>query len=417
MTPTKMMISAETRKKTDWFAVLSLFAAGLVAAMQFAKVSPIMDMIGADLHLDLVSTGFAVSILGIVGVLFAISIGTIVSSIGLRRGILIALYGGGLIAGLGSIAPNGTLFLASRLCEGFSHLLIVICAPALMASHATARDKPIALALWGCFFGMGFAIASAAAPRIIPLWGWRGFLFGHASLMVAVGLVVMIALRRSNHNESTGALPKLHTLIHAHVNVYRSGSPLLLALTFCCYTILFLAVLTFLGRYLVEARHWSLDQAGTFQALVALISLGFTLSAGFMIRFGVSLFMGVTTAFGVLAISAVAVFTDQLPEATLIPTMIVMMASFGLLPGFVFASVPSVAPTAFLTTLTYGAIAQFGNVGTFLGTPIFAAAYKSFGWNGGALFVGTVALIGIALTAKLRLSIRTGQNNIRIGDT
>ncbi|MDP8998203.1 MAG: MFS transporter [Pseudomonadota bacterium] len=409
------MANAETREKTDWLAVLALFAAGLVAAMQFAKVSPIMDVIGVDLHLSLVAAGFAVSILGMIGIVFAISMGNIVGSLGLRRGILVALIGGSLIAVLGSAAPNGVTFLISRLCEGFSHLLIVICAPALMAAHANSRDRPIALALWGCFFGLGFAITSAVAPHIVPLWGWRGLLLSHASLMMLVALLIIFTVRPLDVDKGHGNLPRLQTLIQAHVNVYRSGPPLLLALTFCCYTILFLAVLTFLGRYLIEARHWSISQTGAFQALVALISLGFTLSAGFLIRLGVSLFVGVTTAFTLLALSGVALFTDVMPELSLIPTMLLMMASFGLLPGFVFASVPTMAPTPFLTSLTYGAIAQFGNVGTFLGTPIFAAAYKSFGWNGGAVFVGMVGLIGIVLTAKLRHSIHRAQTYIETG--
>ena len=84
------------------------------------------------------------------------------------------------MAAAGAAAPDSSTFLASRFLEGFSHLLIVVCAPALMAMHAAPRDRPVVLSLWGCFFGVGFAATSAAAPMIIMWGGWRGLMLAHA---------------------------------------------------------------------------------------------------------------------------------------------------------------------------------------------------------------------------------------------
>jgi len=100
--------------------------------MQFSKIAPVMDAVAATFNLSLVEAGLSVSILGIVGIVFAISAGAIVGAIGLKRGIFIALFGGAAIAALGAAAPNAALFLISRVAEGFAHLLIVVCAPALM---------------------------------------------------------------------------------------------------------------------------------------------------------------------------------------------------------------------------------------------------------------------------------------------
>ena len=82
------------------------------------------------------------------------------------------------------------------------------------------------------------------------------------------------------------------------------------------------------------------------------------------------------------------------------------MAAFGLLPGLAFASVPAVAPTPALAALTYGAIAQFGNIGTFAGTPLFAAFYTHMGWPGGAVFCVVICLAGIACAAAFRNAMR-----------
>ena len=401
--------TSENREKTDWLAIAVLFLAGLAAAMHFAKVAPVMGEVGSDLGLTLVAAGFAVSLLGIVGVVFAIAMGALVAAIGLGRGILIALFGGALVAAAGAVAPDSTTFLASRFLEGFSHLLIVVCAPALMAMHAAPRDRPVVLSLWGCFFGVGFAATSAAAPLIITWGGWRGLMLAHALLLALIGLALRMTFKRSGHADERRPRPTLANLVSAHGDVYRSGPPLLLALTFCCYTVLFLAALTFLGKYLTDALGWSAAAAGSGMAVASLISMVFTLLAGFLIRFGLPVFLGFTGAFLSLAVSAAILFTLGPREGVAMFLIAVMMAAFGLLPGFTFASVPAIAPTPALAALTYGAIAQFGNVGTFVGTPIFAALYGRMGWTGGALFCFIVCLAGIACAALLHSAMKARQ--------
>lgn len=396
------------RQRTDWFAVLALFIAGLTAAMQFAKLSPVMGAVAKEYSLGLVTAGLTVSMIGIVGIMFAISAGALVAAIGLKRGLLIALFGGAVIAAVGSFAPNGNAFLVSRFLEGFSHLLIVVCAPALMSAHASERDRPMVLALWGCFFGVGFAVTSAVAPGIVGAAGWRALMQSHAALLGCAGVLVTVALARSGHLDTRKALPNFAGLINTHVAVYRSGAPLLLALCFCAYACLFLAVLTFLGQFLLDTQQWSPARTGSFLAGVSFVTLAFTLFAGWLVRRGVTAFAGLTTAFVVIACSAVGVFALQPNGVLLFACIISLMAGFGLIPGFVFANVPTVAPTPARAALAYGAIAQFGNVGSFAGTPVFAAAYQAMGWPGGAVFVASVALVGMALASLLRRPLNTG---------
>jgi len=377
--------------------------------MQFSKIAPVMDSLAATFNLSLVEAGLSVSILGIVGIVFAISAGAIVGAIGLKRGILIALFGGAAIAALGAAAPSAALFLISRVAEGFAHLLIVVCAPALMAAHAAPQDRPVVLSLWGCFFGLGFAITSAVAPLITAHFGWRGLMAAHAALLFLTGLANLDTLGRSGFHESRKPLPRAAALVQAHKDVYKSGAPLLTALTFCAYTLLFLAVLTFLGRFLIEVHRWSFESAGSFMSFVALVTLTFTLGAGVLVRHGVPLLGGLCVAFTAIGVGGFGIFAIQPQGALLIGLIILMMAGFGLVPGFVFANVPNVAPNAQRAALTYGAIAQFGNVGTFAGTPAFAFLYGHFGWTGGGLFVAGVALVGITLAVMLRRAL--GKSN------
>jgi MFS transporter, DHA1 family, inner membrane transport protein len=396
-----MSNSAVPRTQTDWLVIGVLFTAGLVAAMQFGKVAPVMADVQTAFGLGLVGAGFAVSILGLVGLMFGVAAGAVVAAIGLKRALYIALFGGALVAALGAIAPNGTVFLATRLAEGFSHLLVVVAAPALMTAHSNRKDMPFVLAIWGCFFGFGFGIMSLVAPEIVAAGGWRALMGAHAAAVFLTGAALVLVLARSGYREDTFPLPKLSGLIEAHRKLYASGAPLLLAVLFAAYTMPFLAVLTFLGRYLVEVQGWSAGATGSFIAGMTLVNLAATLAVGALVRWGIKLKPAMIASFVVLGLSCAAIFLGGLGDTGIITATIIAMIAFGVMPGYVFVTVPEVAPNATRAAMTYGGIAQFGNLGTFSGTPLFAFAYGQAGWPGGTLFVIIVCLAGVAATLAL----------------
>ena len=396
-----MTDSAAPRLKTDWLVIAVLFTAGLVAAMQFGKVAPVMGDVQTAFGLGLVGAGFAVSILGLIGLIFGVAAGAVVAAIGLKRALYIALFGGAAMAALGAIAPNGAVFLATRLAEGFSHLLVVVAAPALMMAHSTRKDMPFVLAIWGCFFGFGFGIMSLVAPEIVAYGGWRALMGTHAAAVALTGVALVLVINRSGYSEDTFPLPKLSGLIEAHRILYGSGAPLLLAVLFAAYTMPFLAVLTFLGRYLVEVQGWSAGVTGSFIAGMTLINLAATLAVGAMVRWGIGLKPAMIVSFIVLGFSCAAIFLGSLSDTGIIAATIIAMIAFGMMPGYVFVAVPDVAPDAARAAMTYGGIAQMGNLGTFAGTPLFAFAYGQAGWAGGTVFVVFVCLAGIVATISL----------------
>jgi MFS transporter, DHA1 family, inner membrane transport protein len=393
--------SAAPRTHTDWLVIGVLFTAGLVAAMQFAKVAPVMGDVQAAFGLGLVGAGFAVSVLGLIGLIFGVAAGAVVAAIGLKRALYIALFGGAAMAAIGAVAPNGTVFLATRLAEGFSHLLVVVAAPALMTAHSTRKDMPFVLAIWGCFFGFGFGIMSLVAPEIVAAGGWRSLMGAHATAVALIGIALVLVLTRSGYREDTFPLPKLSGLIEAHTKLYASGAPLLLAILFAAYTMPFLAVLTFLGRYLVEVQGWSAAATGSFIAGMTLVNLAATLSVGALVRWGIRLKPAMIMSFGVLGLSCAAIFLGGLGNTAIITATTVAMIAFGMMPGYVFVTVPEVAPDPARAAMTYGGIAQFGNLGTFAGTPLFAFAYGQAGWPGGTAFVALICLAGVIATLAL----------------
>lgn len=385
---------SEPAPRTDWLAIIILYCAGLVAAMQFAKLSPVMSLVARELSLGPVAAGLSVSILGLVGVLFAVSVGTVANAMGLARALRAALFGGGIVALAGAFAPEANSFLLTRFLEGFSHLFVVVCTPALMANAAAPRDKPIALSLWGCFFGAGYALTSLVSPFIVGEAAWRNLLLAHGVATVAVGLAVTFVTRG---NPVQGAWPGLSSIARKHLDVARSGAPLLLALTFFAYTVQFLAVLTFLNIFLQTQLNWPAERIGLALFIAPLWSLVFTLVSGLVVRSGLGIAWGFGIVFGVLAVSSLIVFAFVPPPVLLLVSLAVMMACFGLLPGLAFANMPHVARSPEQTTLGFSAIALFGNLGTFLGTPLLALFLTAGGWRAVALALCAISVAGAGL--------------------
>jgi predicted MFS family arabinose efflux permease len=107
-------------------------------------------------------------------------------------------------------------------------------------------------------------------------------------------------------------------------------------------------------------------------------------------------------AFSGAAAASALVFLADLPTGALTAAIVAMMAAFGLMPGFVFANVPGAAATPERAALAYGAIALFGNVGTFSGTPLFAASYQAGGWPAVFGVIAALCVIGVLLAASVR---------------
>jgi MFS transporter, DHA1 family, inner membrane transport protein len=385
-------------ERSNWLTIITLFCAGLVGSMQFAKLSPIMQQVADTFGAKGVTAGLFVSVLGLVGVVFAIAVAAIANAFGIARSLRLALFGGAGVALLGAYAPEANSFLAGRILEGFSHLFIVVCTPALMANAATPKSKPLALALWGCFFGAGYAITSVAAPSIITDGGWRALLFAHGLVMLLVAFAVS-AVTWQNTEHTTPI--SIRSVLQRHIDVLTSGAPLLLALTFFAYTIQFLATLTFLVVFMQNVLNWTPREVGIALAVAPLWSLIFTLLSGVLVRLGLSIRTGFVATFAVLALSMIIVFMTVPSPAVLITALAVMMACFGLLPGLAFANMPRIAPSAEQATLAYSAIALFGNLGTFLGTPILAYLHGNGSWQSVALGLVAMCLFGIGLSIAL----------------
>lgn len=374
--------------------VLALWAAGLGAAGQFAKIVVIFPELQFHYHQTGAASGYLVSLISFVGLALGLVASVIALQIGLRRLLLAGLMLGAAISAWQSTLPGFEAMLLSRLIEGLSHLAIVVSAPTLIAQIAPPRYQGMALTLWGTFFGVAFACVTLIAPVLVGALGLGGLAMAHALYMAASALVLAAVLPRQSHRGAP-AWPSPSDIARRHISVYSSPFIAAPALGWLFYTLTFVSLLTILPSMIEPAQRAFVTAAMPLASIASSIAIG-----GLLLRFipaitviliGLCLAIGIAVSmmiFGLSAAVAIALFT-----------------ALGLVQGASFASVPQLNQPLADRVLANGGLAQMGNLGNAIGTPVALAILALGGASGLPVFLilSYAAAIGTHLyLARLR---------------
>ena len=339
-----------SQPRSDWFLILLVFVIGLNAAAQVIKISLTLHPLSIEFNRSLPEISILVSLVGLISILFGLVTGNIVAAFGARRVMLIALLIGAFTSLLEALLPQFLLMSILRLIEGFSHLALVVAAPAMLARVANDRDRPIALALWATFFGMAFAIGTVVVPKLLA-WGGLQLLFASHGFFLLI-LTLLLAWRAPYSKKMSLNLKFLST----HFTTYSTPELCTPGLGFVFYTFIYVAFLTFLPD-VVSYQSW--------QFWLPLLSLTATLLAGWLARFLNVLTISLT-GFSMIVAGGFAVL------ANFELAIWIMFIGLGLVPAAQFAMIPVLNVSEANRAIASGAIAQMGNIGTASGTPVFA---------------------------------------------
>lgn len=359
--------------RTDWRLIALLFLAGLFAAGQFAKIALTLEQLQAIYPGAPVP--WAVSALSVAGIVFGVTAGMVVAQFGARRVILAALFTASATSLLQAALPSFSAFMSLRILEGLSHLAIVVAAPTLMVAVASARDVPVAMGIWGTFFGVGFAAVAA----VVPLFSGPGTvylahgIFGFALLALLWPLIPRGIARGTWEGG----------LISRHFAIYTSPRMVAPALGFLWHTMMFLGLLTFLPRYMGE---W-------MAPILPLVALLGTLSAGWLARRMTPKSL-LLAGFGLTIVGAGLAI--MVPEALLLTVVFPLFLVVGLAPGASFANIPALNEDPADQARANGAVAQLGNIGTAISVPLFAET-ATFGLTGLLLAAMAISSLGLII--------------------
>jgi predicted MFS family arabinose efflux permease len=387
-----------TSTRTPVALVFALWGAGLGAAAQYGKISVIFDQF-PQIYPDAgAAVGWAVSLVGLLGIIFGVVAGILVARIRYRRALLMSLWLGAAVSAVQATMPSFHWFLALRALEGLSHLGLVVAIPTLIAQITAPKDRGWALTLWGTFFGVAFAVLTWAGLPLVAAWGVPALFVAHSLYLATFAVVLMVWLRSLPGKGPDSPLSLGHVL-RSHLTIYGSARIAAPGLGWLFYTFCFVSILTVLPPYIpAEVR-------ALVMGAMPLTSIAVSMTLGVWLLGRRSAVWVVCWGFGLSVLSIGWLWVQPgLPLGCL-----ALAAAMGLIQGATFAAVPQLNDTAATQAQANGAMAQMGNLGNTLGTPVMAAALAGLGYSALPLLAGTAFAAGLVLhliLAAQRASVR-----------
>ncbi|WP_036797566.1 MFS transporter [Leisingera caerulea] len=379
-----------------WGLILAVWAAGLGAAAQYGKISVIFGRMGELYPQAGTALSFSVSLVGTLGILLGAVAGLYAAAFGYRRTLVWALWAGAAVSALQALHLPFGLFLATRVAEGLSHLGIVVAGPVLIAQLSSDRGRGLAMTLWSTFFAVAFTLLAWGGLPLVRAWGLLALFGAHAAVMAGLAVLLGFALRAVPVPERA-PLPRLADLPGQHLPIYRSPWISAPAAGWLFYTCCFVAVLTVIPPYIAE------EARGFVLGMMPLASIAVSMTLGvYLLRFLPAVRLA---QLGFLACAAAALWLWAVPGAPL--ACIAMAGAMGLVQGGSFAAVPQLNATAASRAQASGAMAQTGNLGNTIGTPLMVVSLSAAGFSGMmaallVLFLGGAA-VHLLLAARRRV--------------
>lgn len=388
---------------------LCLVLAGVCAALHIWKLAPALPALQADLGLDLVESGFLLSIVQLAGMTLGLLIGLMAERIGRRRCIMAGLAILAM-ASLMSIGFSSTpMMLLFRSIEGCGFLMVVLPVPSIFRHLLPASMLSRIMGLWSCYIPIGSILILISGAWVISMADWRLLWLLLTAVTLAMLLLVWAVVPRdapfrlAKVNEP-GA-PKSSALKLLRLTL-GSGSVWLVALTFGAYSAQWMAVIGFLPTIYATADITG-TMAGVLTGLVAGANIIGNLLAGQLLHRRVPAVRLIMIGFLAMITSAFIAFGVHASAVIQFVAVVSFSAVGGLIPATLFMLAITVAPTPQTTTTTVGWLQQGSALGQFSGPPAVAWAVNlAGGWQWTWAATGAYALTGIALALALDRKVR-----------
>lgn len=354
-----------------------LWITGILAATQFAKVAvpfPLFRELYPGLGPRL---GFLVSALSLMGLIFGLFAGMILSRYGFRKLLVRALILGGALSLFQASQPAFLPMLISRVFEGASHLMIVVAAPTLIGQVAPASMRNTAMALWSTVFAVAFALISWLGLPFVAQFGLSALLGLHGLLLWGMAAILSRILRTGLVSDRPAPL-RLRDIVGKHLTAYRSPFMAAPAAGWVFYAMSFVALVTVFPDFVPDDQRAMISGIMPLAALCVSMTLGVTL---------LRILPPVTVlicGFAFAALMALCLSFD-VGQAWV---AVAMLGALGLVQAGSFASIPRLNATPEAQSLANGALAQTGNAGNLIGTPLLLWLVAHFGLPGLIGFAG-----------------------------
>ncbi|MGE0801732.1 MAG: CynX/NimT family MFS transporter [Lautropia sp.] len=377
--------------------VALIVAAGCCAGGYVGKVPLALPQLQADFAMSLVEASLVISFMLLAAVLVGIVGGMVADRFGQRRMMVIGLSTLAFAGLAGAASDSVALLLASRALESVGFLATVLPGPALLVRQVPPARLRAVMGFWSSYMPAGMAAVMLAGPWLMQSIGWRGIWAGGAAAALLLALLVRLRLPADRDvgaaTVTTGALV---------AQTLSSPRPWLLACVFCCYTGQWMGLFGFLPT-MYQQLGVGATAAGWLTAFGVLVNIAGNIGAGALSARGVPRHRVVILSSLTMLVCAWIVFAGRAPFALAYGALLAFSAVGGLIPGTLFASAPSFAPSPRTLSTTTGLMQQGSAVGQFVTPPLLAAMVAMVGdWSASWLVTGALALVNVGLAMAMR---------------
>src|SRR3712207_3934447 len=126
---------------TSWAAVVALFLAGIIGAVQIGKGSAALPVLRDEFGLSSAAAAWFLSVVSAMGAVGGALLGWLGQGLGFRRQVQLGLVAIVLANLAGAVAPSAPWLLAARVAEGLGFILVILAAPGLLPQLSAPRHR------------------------------------------------------------------------------------------------------------------------------------------------------------------------------------------------------------------------------------------------------------------------------------
>lgn len=351
---------------TQWGAVLSLMAAGVMAGAQVGKGAAALPVLQTDFGLSASAAAWFLSVMSAVGAVAGVGLGWLGQALGFRRQVLIGLLTILVTNAAGAAVGTAPWLLAARVGEGLGFALVVLAAPGLLPELSAPRHRRLVAGAWGAYMPVGSGLAALLVPVAITGIGWRGSWLVGAFLVL---VVVLAVLRWVPRGGPSAGRPGFGGVARAA----RSPGVVTLGVVFGLYAGQYLAVLGLLPAMLVGGGDMSLATAGLVTGLAFLVNAPGNIVGAFLQHRGISRAWQIAGGSVCMALSVWGVQDGGLPLAVRIGCAMAFSFLSGVVPAAAFGGITAMTAGTTSMGAAVGFLMQGSSVGQLVVPPLVVA--------------------------------------------
>ena len=350
--------------RTRWAAVLSLMAAGVVAAAQIGKGAAALPVLEHEFGLSSTAGAWFLSVMSALGAVLGALLGWTGQAVGFRRqvqaGLLVLL-----VAQVAGAAVDTTAWLLlDRVVEGLGFVLVVLAAPGLLPAVSAPAQRRLVAGAWGAYMPVGSGLAALLVPWAIAGLGWRTTWL----LDAGAAALVLLAISLWVPGDAARVRPRPAGLVRA----LRTPGVLCLAGVFGVYAGQYLAVVGLFPSVLVDGG-LSATTAGVVSGAVFLVNAPGNVLGAWLQHRGTARWRLVVAGSVAMGASVWAVLDPALPLGLRVSAAVLFSATAGLVPSAAFSGLAAMTAGTDAAGASVGLLMQGSGIGQLLVPPLVVA--------------------------------------------